>query len=96
MDVALFPWPMFRLLAERLKVGANTPSVSVVVAVMEPDLPVMVKVKVPTAALVVAVSVSVVLPLAGLDRNNAVTPLGRPDTERFTRPANPYSAFTST
>ena len=43
-----------------------------------------------------AVNVSVLNPLVGFGANDAVTPLGRPDTERFTLPVNPYCGFTET
>jgi len=35
-------------------------------------------------------SVNVLSYVVGLGENDAVTPLGKPDTERFTLPANPY------
>ena len=47
-------------------------------------------------ALELAVSVSMLLEVVGFGVNAAVTPLGRPDTERFTLPANPYWEFTET
>jgi len=48
----------------------------------------------PTTAALVAVNVSVLLPLVGFGENDAVTPLGRPDTERVALPVNPYSGDT--
>jgi len=63
-----------------------------VVAVWEPDVPVMVTMYCPRLAEFVAVSVSV-LPTAeggaGFGLKDAVTPLGRPETERLTLPVKP-------
>ena len=61
-------------------------SVSVVVWVRLPDVPVMVTVAEPTVAVLEAVSVNVlpVVALAGL--KDAVTPVGRPVAERATNP----------
>ena len=42
----------------------------------------------------VVVSVNVPLEVTGFGENAAVTPLGRPDTERFTLPLNPYCGYT--
>jgi hypothetical protein len=61
-----------------------------VVAVRFPEVPVIVTVFVPTGAELLAVSVSTLYPVVGLGENDAVTPLGRPDTEKFTFPVNPY------
>ena len=49
-----------------------------------PDVPVMVSVAVPGAAVVLAVSVNTLEVAAGFGLNAAVTPLGRPDTEKVT------------
>ena len=68
---------------------------SVVLAVSEPDVPVMVRVVVPGAAVLLAVSVSMVEPDAmGFWAKDAVTPAGRPVTARLTLPVNPYWGFT--
>ena len=56
----------------------------------------MVSVLVPRAAELLADKVSKLNPVVGFGANDAVTPLGRPDTERFTLPANPYCGFTKT
>ena len=48
----------------------------------------------PVAAVLLAVSVSVLELVTGFGRKNAVTPLGRPVTARFTLPVNPYCEFT--
>ncbi len=50
----------------------------------------MVRVYCPRLAELLAVSVSVLLPVVGFGEKEAVTPLGRPETERFTLPVNPY------
>jgi hypothetical protein len=89
------PWPRFILDgAESVKVGAYTPSVSVVVAIRLPEVPVIVSVLVPTSALLLDVRVSVLARVVGLGEKLAVTPLGKPDTEKFTLPVNPYSGLT--
>jgi hypothetical protein len=66
----------------------------VVVALKAPAVPVTVSVYCPTAAELLAVRVSVLVPVVGLGANDAVTPLGRPDTVRLTLPVNPYCGFT--
>ena len=40
------------------------------------------------------VNVSRLLPVVGLGVNDAVTPLGNPDTERFTLPGKLYTSWT--
>ena len=55
-----------------------------------PDVPVIVTVAVPVAAVTLAVRVSVLLLVAGLGLNAAVTPLGKPDAERVTLPLKPF------
>ena len=62
----------------------------VVVTVCEPDVPVMVTVLVPIGAEAAMLRVSVLLKVVGLGENDAVTPLGSPETERFTPPVKPY------
>ncbi len=59
------------------------PSGKVVLAESLPDVPLMVIVLTPTGAVLAAESVSSVCPLAGFGEMDAVTPCGRPDTERF-------------
>ncbi len=59
-----------------------------------PDVPVTVKLVLPTNAELLALNVSTLYPLAGLGDKEAVTPLGRPETERFTLPVKPYIGFT--
>ena len=55
-----------------------------------PDVPVIVSVLLPPLAVLLAVSVSVLAPVVDVGEKEAVTPLGKPDTERFTLPLNPY------
>ena len=61
-----------------------------------PEVPVRVAVYCPTGAELLAVSVSVLLPVVGFGMKDPVTPVGSPDTERVTLPANPYWGFTRT
>ena len=63
---------------------------SVVVAVCVPEVPVIVSGYGPAATELDAVRVKVLLPVAGLGEKEAVTPVGRPETDRFTLPVNPY------
>lgn len=74
--------------------GAATVRVIPTVALRLPDLPVSVTVVVPKAALALAVKLNVlaVAVLAGL--NNAVTPLGSPETVRLTALLNPFAGAT--
>ena len=51
----------------------------------------MVTVLVPTAAVLLAVNVRVLEFVVGFGENEAVTPLGSPETARFTLPLNPYN-----
>lgn len=78
------------------KVGTNTPSANVVVFVSDPDVPVMVTILVPNGAVLLAVSASTVYPFVGLGANDAVSPIGSPETARFTMPVKPNSGTTET
>ncbi len=60
------------------------------VSVRLPEVPVMVSVPVPPAAVLLAVRVSVLVPVVEGGEKDALMPLGRPATERFTLPVNPY------
>ena len=82
--------------AVSVKLGAATDTLKVVLADREPEVPVMVSGAVPIAAVLLAVSVSVVVPVVGLGLKDAVTPLGKPVTARFTLPLNPYCGVTYT
>jgi hypothetical protein len=66
----------------------------VVVEVREPEVPVIVTVEVPTGAVILAESVSTLVVAVGLVANEAVTPVGRPDAERVTDPANGLTSAT--
>jgi hypothetical protein len=66
----------------------------VVVLVRLPKVPVTVTVLCPIGAELLAVNVIVLIPVVGLGVKDAVTPVGRPDTERLTLPVNPYSGLT--
>ena len=59
------------------------------VAVRLPEVPVTVTVCCPMVAELLAMNVSVLFPFVGFGAMEAVTPLGRPDIERFTLPVNP-------
>lgn len=55
-----------------------------------PDVPVTVTVLVPTVAEPIAVSVRVLDAVAGLALSEALTPVGRPDTDKLTLPPKPF------
>jgi hypothetical protein len=77
-----------------VKLGEFTPRVRVMVDVSEPDVPVTVRVLLPVTAVLLADRVRT-LPLAvGLGEKLAMTPVGSPDTVRFTVPLNPYCGTT--
>jgi hypothetical protein len=61
----------------------------VAVWVMLPDVPVTVIVAVPLEADALAVKVSVLVEVPGFGLKMAVTPLGRPETEKVTLPLKP-------
>jgi hypothetical protein len=93
----LAPWTTVRLLgdADRLKLGATlTVSVIAVVRTRLPEVPVTVTVNDPAAAEPLAAKVSVLVLVAVLGLNDAVTPLGNPDAARLTLPENPFCAET--
>ena len=56
-----------------------------------PDVPVMMTVNVPVAAVLLALSVSVLVVVAGLELNEAATPLGSPDADKLTLPLKPFN-----
>lgn len=64
---------------------------TVVVLVKLPDEPVTVTFAAPTAAVPLADRVRRLEPVAGFTLNVAVTPLGKPETVKFTLPLNPFS-----
>ena len=55
-----------------------------------PEVPVTVRATVPVAAVLVAVRVSVLEVVVGFVLNEAVTPLGRPKTDKLTLPLKPF------
>ena len=61
------------------------------VCVRLPETPVTVTVAVPVVAVPFGVKVSVLLLVAGLGLNAAVTPLGKPEAERLTLPLKPFN-----
>jgi hypothetical protein len=63
--------------------------VMVVVFVKLPEVPVIVTGTVPMVAVPLAVNVNVLVAVAGLGLNNAVTPLGRPEADKVTAPPKP-------
>ena len=76
-----------------MTVHADTVTVReiLVVDVSVPEVPVMVTADVPAVAVPLATRVSTLLPLVGLVANEAITPLGSPETVRVTPPVNPPS-----
>jgi hypothetical protein len=73
-----------------------TDNVTVVEFVRLPDVPVIVTLAVPTVAVPLAVKLNVLalVVLAGL--KEAVTPIGRPDTDKLTLPLKPFCGVTVT
>jgi len=79
----------------RVKLGTVTVNAIVVVAVSEPEVPVIVTFAVPATAELLAVKVKMLVPLVGFVPHNAVTPLGTPVTARLTLPVNPLMGITT-
>lgn len=73
--------------------GGVTVKLIVVVCAKLPDVPVMVTVPMPGVALVAAVRVTALVPVVGDGLNDAVTPLGNPEADRFTLPVNPFKSL---
>jgi hypothetical protein len=93
----LVPCAILRLAgdADRLKFGAAvTVSAIVVVLFKLPEVPEMVTVAVPVVAVLLTVKVKVLVVVAGLALNDAVTPLGRPDADKAIAPLKPFRALT--
>ena len=65
-----------------------------VLLVKPPDVPVMATKAVPVVAVLLVVSVKVLVAVAGLGLNEAVTPLGRPDADKLTLPLKPFCGVT--
>lgn len=66
----------------------------VVVFVKVPEVPETVTVAGPVVAVLLAVNVNVLVVVALVGLNEAVTPLGRPDADRATLPLNPFCGAT--
>ena len=97
VSVPLAPVLIARLagLAESEKSGAFTVRLTVAVCVSPPPVPVTVTLAVPVAAVLEAVKVSALLvPVAGVGLNDAVTPLGKPLAVKATPVVNPFSLVT--
>ena len=95
--VPLVPWTKLRLLGEDERVKSPTGlTVRVIVAVLVkvPDVPVMVTLEVPIVTVAPTLRVIVVEAGSGLELNDAVTPLGKPDAEKVTLPAKPFRGDT--
>lgn len=82
---------------ETVKVGANTVRSIVVVELIFPEVARTVTANGPVAAVLLAVSVNVLYTLqkvgervTGFGEKEAVTPLGKPETDRLTSPLNPF------
>jgi hypothetical protein len=93
--VPLAPWATVTLLgdAESVKFAAGTAFTvreTVVPFDKLPDVAVMVIVDVPIAAVLLAVSVNVLVLVVLLGLKAAVTPLGRPVTDKLTLPLKPF------
>jgi hypothetical protein len=76
--------------AEIVNVGTPTVSVMVVLAVIDPHVPVTVIVYVPGAAVLLAVRVIWLLYVVEFGEKDAVTPAGSPEADSATLPLKPY------
>jgi len=100
--IVLLPLPpcvTVRLLgdADRPKLPTEfTVSAIVVECVKLSEVPVIVTTTVPIGAALVAVKVNVLVALAGFGLKDALTPPGRPDTDKRTFPLNPFRPVTVT
>ncbi len=95
--VAEVPCAMLKFAGVAVSVKDGGPvivSASLAVLVKVPDVPVIVRVAVPAAAELPAISVKVLVVVALTGLNDAVTPVGNPDTVRFTALAKPCCAPT--
>ena len=70
-----------------------TASVIVVEFVRLPEVPVIVRVALPVVAELVAVRVRTLEVVAGFGLNDAVTPAGKPDTDKPTLPPKPFCSL---
>src|SRR5258708_18097509 len=74
--------------------GGVTVRVIVVVFIKLPDEPVIVTVAVPVVAVLPVPSVNELVRAPGVGRNDAVTPLGRPEADKLTLPLKPFCGVT--
>ncbi len=91
--VTLVPGIMLKLLgeAERVKFPTTvTESLIGVELVRLPDVPVSVRFATPVVAVLLAVRVRTLEVVAGFWLNDAVTPLGKPETDKMMFPAKPF------
>ena len=98
VSVALAPCATLSVEAEAANekfAGAATVKVMATVALRLPDLPVTVTVVAPTAALALATKLNVLTVVVPAGLNDAVTPLGKPETVRFTVLLNPFAGSTA-
>src|SRR5580658_5283701 len=81
---------------ERLTVTFGTATVRLMLSIWDklPDVPVVVTVAFPSVAVSLAVSVIVLVLVVAGGLNDAVTPLGKPDTDKLTLPVNPFCPVT--
>jgi hypothetical protein len=95
--VPLAPCATLTLLgdAESAKFPTTVTSSVVVVELLRlPEVPVIVRVTIPVAAVLLAVRVRVLEAVAGFGLNEALTPLGRPETDKPTLPLKPFCRVT--
>jgi hypothetical protein len=96
--VPLLPWATVKAVGEAVRVnfpsGLITVSAIGVAFINVPDLPLIVTVAAPRIAVALAFKVSVLDVLAVLGLNDAVTPLGKPETESATLPLKPFCGVT--
>jgi hypothetical protein len=85
---------MIGLTLLQLLAGVTVSAMVVVVGLALELVPVMVTVEVPDAAELEAVKVTTLEVVAGLGAMAAVTPLGRPEAAKFTRPVKPPTSVT--
>jgi len=98
VSVPLLPWVTDSVEPEGVSVKPApepvTERVKVVVAVVLPEVPVTVTVKAPVVAVLLAVSVSTLELVDEVGLNDAVTPLGRPDSVNETLPVKVPTSVT--
>jgi hypothetical protein len=76
--------------------GFTTVSVTVVVWLSVPEVPVIVTVEVPAAAVELTANVTVLVDVVGFVPKLAVTPAGNPEADTLTLPVNPPEGVTVT